>query len=131
MAKKQRRGFPFLYSIFYFLISKFLVLSIDSFLSLLSEKKKNLFSSLIVKMLFLSNLPHQDNTRCIVGRDSYVSGDILLQVWYSNVPHTRLVEDKGGQNWITRVKDKFRFPGGGTQFIHGANQYLDQISKVS
>lgn len=63
-------------------------------------------------------------------RDSNVTGDILLQVWYSNVPHTRLVEDKGGQNWITRVKDKFRFPGGGTQFIHGANQYLDQISKV-
>ncbi|WOL16559.1 putative methyltransferase PMT11 [Canna indica] len=52
------------------------------------------------------------------------------EVWFSNVPHTRLVEDKGGQNWITRVKDKFKFPGGGTQFIHGADQYLDQISKM-
>lgn len=52
------------------------------------------------------------------------------EVWYSNVPHTRLVEDKGGQNWISKVKDKFRFPGGGTQFIHGANQYLDQMSKM-
>jgi hypothetical protein len=51
-------------------------------------------------------------------------------VWFYNVPHTRLVEDKGGQNWITREKDKFRFPGGGTQFIHGANEYLDHISKV-
>jgi hypothetical protein len=51
-------------------------------------------------------------------------------VWVNNVPHTRLVDDKGGQNWITKVKDKFRFPGGGTQFIHGANQYLDQISQV-
>jgi hypothetical protein len=53
-----------------------------------------------------------------------------LQVWFSNVPHTRLVDDKGGQNWITKAKDKFTFPGGGTQFIHGADQYLDQISQV-
>ncbi|MCL7032518.1 hypothetical protein MKW94_007709, partial [Papaver nudicaule] len=51
------------------------------------------------------------------------------EVWFVNVPHTRLVEDKGGQNWITKVKDKFVFPGGGTQFIHGADEYLNQISK--
>ncbi|GMP79557.1 hypothetical protein CsSME_00035046 [Camellia sinensis var. sinensis] len=53
-----------------------------------------------------------------------------LNVWFDNVPHTRLVEDKGGQNWISRKNDKFIFPGGGTQFIHGADQYLDQISKM-
>ncbi|EPS68791.1 hypothetical protein M569_05965 [Genlisea aurea] len=52
------------------------------------------------------------------------------EVWFSNVPHSRLVEDKGGQNWITIRKDKFKFPGGGTQFIHGADQYLDQIEKM-
>nr|QTZ19431.1 putative methyltransferase PMT11 [Bixa orellana] len=52
------------------------------------------------------------------------------EVWFSNVPHTRLVEDKGGQNWISRDKDKFKFPGGGTQFIHGADQYLNQISQM-
>ncbi|AES71005.2 putative S-adenosyl-L-methionine-dependent methyltransferase [Medicago truncatula] len=52
------------------------------------------------------------------------------EVWFSNVPHTRLVEDKGGQNWISRDKDKFKFPGGGTQFIHGADEYLDHISKM-
>ncbi|PIA47544.1 hypothetical protein AQUCO_01400292v1 [Aquilegia coerulea] len=52
------------------------------------------------------------------------------EVWFSNVPHTRLAEDKGGQNWIYQEKDKFKFPGGGTQFIHGADQYLDQISKM-
>ncbi|XP_022765111.1 probable methyltransferase PMT11 isoform X2 [Durio zibethinus] len=53
------------------------------------------------------------------------------EVWFSNVPHMRLVDDKGGQNWIARKgKDKFKFPGGGTQFIHGADQYLDQISKM-
>ncbi|KAM3344969.1 putative methyltransferase PMT11 [Capsicum galapagoense] len=52
------------------------------------------------------------------------------EVWFSNVPHARLAEDKGGQNWISIDKDKFKFPGGGTQFIHGANQYLDQIEKM-
>ncbi|XP_047174645.1 probable methyltransferase PMT10 isoform X1 [Vigna umbellata] len=52
------------------------------------------------------------------------------EVWFSNVPHTRLVEDKGGQNWISIKNDKFVFPGGGTQFIHGADKYLDQISEM-
>ncbi|KAL9272341.1 putative methyltransferase PMT11 [Drosera capensis] len=52
------------------------------------------------------------------------------EVWYDNVPHTRLVDDKGGQNWITKDKNKFKFPGGGTQFIHGADQYLNQISEM-
>ncbi|KAK4802922.1 hypothetical protein SAY86_001125 [Trapa natans] len=52
------------------------------------------------------------------------------QVWFNNVPHPRLAEDKGGQNWISIRNDKFIFPGGGTQFIHGAEQYLDQISKM-
>ncbi|GMH17149.1 hypothetical protein Nepgr_018990 [Nepenthes gracilis] len=52
------------------------------------------------------------------------------EVWFNNVPHTRLVEDKGGQNWISVKGDKFVFPGGGTQFIHGADQYLDQISQM-
>lgn len=51
-------------------------------------------------------------------------------MWFNNVPHTRLVEDKGGQNWIYKENDKFKFPGGGTQFIHGADHYLDQISQV-
>ena len=51
-------------------------------------------------------------------------------MWFSNVPHTWLVADKGGQNWITKAKGKFTFPGGGSQFIHRASQYLDQIFKV-
>ncbi|GKB73015.1 probable methyltransferase PMT10 [Tanacetum coccineum] len=72
---------------------------------------------------------------CLIPFQVVLSPTLLLvpnleEVWYVNVPHTRLVEDKGGQNWISRNKDKFIFPGGGTQFIHGANQYLDQISKM-
>ncbi|KAJ0705111.1 putative S-adenosyl-L-methionine-dependent methyltransferase [Helianthus annuus] len=52
------------------------------------------------------------------------------EVWFSNVPHAQLAEYKGGQNWINVDKDKFKFPGGGTQFIHGADKYLDQISQM-
>ncbi|KAK2453356.1 putative methyltransferase PMT11 [Trifolium repens] len=72
---------------------------------------------------------------CIVPRPKGYKKPILWpqsrdEIWFRNVPHTRLVEDKGGQNWITIKKDKFVFPGGGTQFIHGADKYLDQISEM-
>lgn len=43
----------------------------------------------------------------------------LIHVWL------KIKEDKTGYREI-----KFIFPGGGTKFIHGAKQYLDQISKV-
>nr|XP_027189237.1 probable methyltransferase PMT10 isoform X2 [Cicer arietinum] len=72
---------------------------------------------------------------CIVPRPNGYKRPILWpksrdEIWFSNVPHTRLVEDKGGQNWISIKKDRFVFPGGGTQFIHGADKYLDQISEM-
>lgn len=52
------------------------------------------------------------------------------EVWFANVLHTSLVDDKGGQNWISRKDDKLIFQGDGTQFIHGAKQHLDQISEM-
>lgn len=80
--------------------------------------------------------PEQEKgLNCVVPRPKGYRKPILWpksrdEIWFSNVPHTRLVEDKGGQNWISRKKDKFVFPGGGTQFIHGADKYLDQISEM-
>ncbi|KAF2318876.1 hypothetical protein GH714_011381 [Hevea brasiliensis] len=78
-----------------------------------------------MKMKMLREMEGKKRTMKVV-----FGGFNQIKVWYSNVPHTRLVEDKGGQNWISKVKDKFKFPGGGTQFIHGADQYLDQINKM-
>lgn len=54
------------------------------------------------------------------------------EVWFDNVPHKRLVDDKGGQNWVklNSKGDKFIFPGGGTQFIHGADKYLNEMSEM-
>jgi hypothetical protein len=54
-----------------------------------------------------------------------------MQIWYYNVPHTKLAEVKGHQNWVKVTGEYLSFPGGGTQFINGALHYIDFIQKVS
>ncbi|WCJ37841.1 S-adenosyl-L-methionine-dependent methyltransferases superfamily protein [Euphorbia peplus] len=51
------------------------------------------------------------------------------KIWYSNVPHTKLAAYKGHQNWVKVSGDYLTFPGGGTQFKHGALHYIDFISE--
>ncbi|MCH81575.1 putative methyltransferase PMT26-like, partial [Trifolium medium] len=51
------------------------------------------------------------------------------KIWYSNVPHTRLAEYKGHQNWVKVTGEYLTFPGGGTQFKHGALHYIDTIQE--
>ncbi|CAI0555294.1 unnamed protein product [Linum tenue] len=51
------------------------------------------------------------------------------KIWYSNVPHTELVEYKGHQNWVKVAGRYLVFPGGGTQFKHGALHYIDFINE--
>lgn len=50
--------------------------------------------------------------------------------WFANVPHKELTLEKAVQNWIHVEGDKFRFPGGGTMFPHGAGVYIDDIGKL-
>ncbi|VAH83023.1 unnamed protein product [Triticum turgidum subsp. durum] len=52
------------------------------------------------------------------------------KVWYSNVPHTKLAEYKGHQNWVKVSGDHLLFPGGGTQFKNGALHYIDTIQQA-
>ncbi|XP_019172116.1 PREDICTED: probable methyltransferase PMT27, partial [Ipomoea nil] len=52
------------------------------------------------------------------------------KIWYPNVPHTLLAEVKGHQNWVKVSGEFITFPGGGTQFIHGALHYIDFIQKA-
>ncbi|KAE8816534.1 putative methyltransferase PMT26 [Hordeum vulgare] len=52
-----------------------------------------------------------------------------LQRWYSNVPHTKLVQYKGQQNWVNVSREHLVFPGGGTQIKHGALHYIDFIQE--
>ena len=51
----------------------------------------------------------------------------MAQIWYSNVPHPGLVSYKKDQNWVKKAGDKLIFPGGGTQFKHGAMHYIDHL----
>lgn len=55
----------------------------------------------------------------------------MVQIWYHNVPHTLLAEVKGHQNWMKVSGEFLVFPGGGTQFIHGALHYIDFVQQVS
>lgn len=55
----------------------------------------------------------------------------MLQIWYANVPHTKLAQIKGHQNWVKVTGDYLTFPGGGTQFKHGALHYIDFIQEVN
>nr|XP_043639001.1 probable methyltransferase PMT25 [Erigeron canadensis] len=51
------------------------------------------------------------------------------QIWYSNVPRTKLAEVKGHQNWVKVTGEYLTFPGGGTQMKNGALHYIDHIQK--
>ncbi|CAM8876316.1 unnamed protein product [Rhodiola kirilowii] len=51
------------------------------------------------------------------------------KIWYSNVPHTKLAEVKGHQNWVKVSGEYLTFPGGGTQFKHGATHYIEFIEQ--
>ncbi|XP_057973553.1 probable methyltransferase PMT24 [Malania oleifera] len=51
------------------------------------------------------------------------------KIWYYNVPHTKLAEIKGHQNWVKVTGEFLTFPGGGTQFKHGALHYIDFIQE--
>ncbi|KAK4340970.1 hypothetical protein RND71_039471 [Anisodus tanguticus] len=52
------------------------------------------------------------------------------EIWLSNVPHTPFAKGKAGNKWVKKKGDKYIFQGDGTQSAQGANQYLDQISKM-
>ncbi|KAL5557609.1 hypothetical protein UlMin_039845 [Ulmus minor] len=52
------------------------------------------------------------------------------KIWYHNVPHKLLAEVKGHQNWVKVTGEFLTFPGGGTQFIHGALHYIDFVEEA-
>ncbi|KAJ6775147.1 PMT26-LIKE PROTEIN putative-RELATED [Salix purpurea] len=51
------------------------------------------------------------------------------KIWYHNVPHTQLAQYKGHQNWVKVTGEFLTFPGGGTQFQHGALHYIDFVNE--
>ncbi|XVE60230.1 hypothetical protein DITRI_Ditri05aG0111500 [Diplodiscus trichospermus] len=51
------------------------------------------------------------------------------KIWYNNVPHPKLADVKGHQNWVKVTVEYLTFPGGGTQFKNGALHYIDFIQQ--
>ncbi|KAM0071337.1 putative S-adenosyl-L-methionine-dependent methyltransferase [Helianthus debilis subsp. tardiflorus] len=49
---------------------------------------------------------------------------------FANAPYKSLTVEKAIQNWIQYEGDVFRFPGGGAQFPHGADAYIDPLAFV-
>ncbi|CAN6349130.1 unnamed protein product [Urochloa humidicola] len=52
------------------------------------------------------------------------------KIWYHNVPHAGLASYKGHQNWVKVSGEHLTFPGGGTQFKHGAAHYIQLIGEA-
>ncbi|TKY55860.1 methyltransferase PMT27 [Spatholobus suberectus] len=52
------------------------------------------------------------------------------KIWYHNIPHALLADVKGHQNWVKLKGEFLIFPGGGTQFIHGALHYIDFLQQA-
>ncbi|KAK9062028.1 hypothetical protein SSX86_019212 [Deinandra increscens subsp. villosa] len=52
------------------------------------------------------------------------------KIWFHNVPHKSLANIKGHQNWVKVTGEFLTFPGGGTQFIHGARHYIDMLQQA-
>ncbi|RDX60704.1 putative methyltransferase PMT27, partial [Mucuna pruriens] len=52
------------------------------------------------------------------------------KIWYHNIPNTLLAQVKGHQNWVKLTGEFLTFPGGGTQFIHGALHYIDFLQQA-
>uniref|UniRef100_B9HDY3 Methyltransferase n=1 Tax=Populus trichocarpa TaxID=3694 RepID=B9HDY3_POPTR len=50
------------------------------------------------------------------------------KIWYHNVPHTKLAQIKGHQDWVKVTGEFLTFPSDGTQFKHGALHYIDFIN---
>lgn len=76
----------------------------------------------------------EENPTCLVPLPKGYKGSIEWpksrdKIWYNNVPHTKLAEVKGHQNWVKVDGEYLTFPGGGTQFIHGAPHYIDFLQQ--
>ncbi|XP_057825609.2 probable methyltransferase PMT20 [Cryptomeria japonica] len=52
------------------------------------------------------------------------------ECWYRNVPYDWINNVKSNQNWLRKEGEKFIFPGGGTMFPRGVNEYLDLMEEL-
>uniref|UniRef100_A0A5B6YPN1 Methyltransferase n=1 Tax=Davidia involucrata TaxID=16924 RepID=A0A5B6YPN1_DAVIN len=53
----------------------------------------------------------------------------LHKIWHSNMPHNKIADRKGHQGWMKEEGPYFIFPGGGTMFPDGAEQYIEKLKQ--
>lgn len=53
----------------------------------------------------------------------------LHKIWHSNMPYNKIAERKGHQGWMKEDGPYFIFPGGGTMFPDGAEQYIEKLKQ--
>uniref|UniRef100_J3M0I7 Methyltransferase n=1 Tax=Oryza brachyantha TaxID=4533 RepID=J3M0I7_ORYBR len=52
-----------------------------------------------------------------------------MQIWHDNMPYGKIAERKGHQGWMKQEGSYFIFPGGGTMFPDGAEQYIEKLTQ--
>lgn len=52
-----------------------------------------------------------------------------VQIWHDNMPYDKIAERKGHQGWMKEEGPYFIFPGGGTMFPDGAEQYIAKLGQ--
>uniref|UniRef100_A0A0D9W8D1 Methyltransferase n=1 Tax=Leersia perrieri TaxID=77586 RepID=A0A0D9W8D1_9ORYZ len=52
----------------------------------------------------------------------------LHKIWHDNMPYGKIAERKGHQGWMKQEGSYFIFPGGGTMFPDGAEQYIEKLT---
>ncbi|CAL9094716.1 unnamed protein product [Musa textilis] len=53
----------------------------------------------------------------------------LHKIWHDNMPYDKIAERKGHQGWMKEEGPYFIFPGGGTMFPDGAEQYIAKLGQ--
>eukprot|EP00897_Mesotaenium_endlicherianum_P003692 jgi/Mesen1/3350/ME000191S02483 len=51
------------------------------------------------------------------------------QVWFDNVPFTKIADNKANKGWMERRGDRWHFPGGGSMFPEGVEPYVEKIAQ--
>jgi hypothetical protein len=58
-----------------------------------------------------------------------LTAKFIMQIWHDNMPYGKIAERKGHQGWMKQEGSYFIFPGGGTMFPDGAEQYIEKLTQ--
>ncbi|XP_031127247.1 probable methyltransferase PMT13 [Ipomoea triloba] len=78
-------------------------------------------------------LPHETQICLIPPPEGYKVPvrwpESLHKIFHDNMPYNKIADRKGHQGWMKREGPYFIFPGGGTMFPDGAEQYIEKLKQ--